>query len=147
MTKIIFLDVDGVLNGMPKTWDKNPGLGTYQVDEDNVKWLEYLVLTTDATIVMSSTWRNHADHMDFLKSKVWFLEQRLHKDWRTVSLWNRVRGAEIADWLEDHPDVTDWVILDDDGDMLPDQLLNFVQTDYRDGLTEALANRAVEILS
>jgi hypothetical protein len=56
------------------------------------------------------------------------------------------RGHEIADWLDRHPEVRGFVILDDDGDMahLKDSL---VQTKLHDGgLTEELADRAIQRL-
>jgi hypothetical protein len=45
------------------------------------------------------------------------------------------RGEEIAAWLERHPEVTDYAIVDDDGDMLPGQMHRFVQTSGHEGMT------------
>lgn len=44
-----------------------------------------------------------------------------------------LRGWEIREWLVDHPEVTDFVILDDDSDM--DDLPNFVHVNGSKGLT------------
>ncbi len=59
------------------------------------------------------------------------------------------RGAEIAEWLSHHEDVESFVILDDDWqDIEPYYKDNFVQTMFYDwGLTEELADKAIEILN
>lgn len=57
------------------------------------------------------------------------------------------RGHEIQDWLDRHPEVTNWVALDDDSDFLDSQLRNLVQADGTIGLTETLAYRATYILN
>jgi hypothetical protein len=67
------------------------------------------------------------------------------------------RGVEIQQWLDEHPDVTNYVILDDDSDMLEHQMKNFVVTfdnvDHPDsvdigyGLTKICAEKAIEILN
>ena len=51
----------------------------------------------------------------------------------TVGLGNG-RGGEIQKWLNEHPDVDNYVILDDDGDMWDSQLYHFVQMNYENGI-------------
>ena len=58
-----------------------------------------------------------------------------------------LRGDEIKDWLDEHSDVENYVIIDDDGDMRDDQLYHFVQTNFEDGLTEVETNRAIKVLN
>lgn len=63
--KIIFLDIDGVLNSMElfdklEERDMEPFMGI-DVDEDNLEQLRYIVERTGAQIVLSSSWR-HAWH-------------------------------------------------------------------------------------
>jgi len=68
------------------------------------------------------------------------------KDFRTM-FDNSQRGDEIEAWLNEHPEVKKFVILDDDNDMrnLMDHL---IQTDfYKKGLTSELADKAIEILN
>lgn len=59
------------------------------------------------------------------------------------------RCEEIAGWLDDHPEVTRFVILDDDWDAgaLPELKPSFIQTDSFVGLTPETAARCVEFLS
>jgi hypothetical protein len=68
-----------------------------------------------------------------------------------------VRGDEIQAVLNIHPEITHYVILDDDTDMLKHQLGNFVQTsnninhpdciDIGYGLTKECTNKAIRILN
>lgn len=60
------------------------------------------------------------------------------------------RGHEIKNWLEKNP-VDNYVILDDDEDMLEEQLNNFVltrkNTDHEDSVNEWLEkNSCIKIL-
>jgi hypothetical protein len=75
------------------------------------------------------------------------------KDWRTRDLYDQVpndrplRGIEIAEWLLRHPEIQDYVILDDDPDILSDQLPRFVRTDFKSGLTQELADKTLALLT
>lgn len=53
MNKIIFLDIDGVLNVIPQGHDKY-GAIFHKHFEDNLRWI---IEETGADIVISSTWR------------------------------------------------------------------------------------------
>ena len=58
----------------------------------------------------------------------------------------RQRGNLIMEWLDAHPDVTEYVVLDDNSDM--DAVWeHFVQTSMDVGITDADATRAIEILN
>ena len=59
----------------------------------------------------------------------------------------RYRGFEIQNYLDAQKNVLSYCILDDDCDMLPTQLDNFIQTDFRVGLTEDNVNKAIKILN
>lgn len=151
---IIFLDVDGVLNhrGVFKTGSfPNP------LCHECVARLRKLVAVTDAQIVMSSTWRlGGREDSGVRKLKRAGALDRLHKDWRTVDLPNRIqngvllpdqrRGREIAEWLGRHPEVEHYVILDDDSDMLPEQMPRFVQTSFDTGLLDTHVLKAALII-
>jgi hypothetical protein len=66
-------------------------------------------------------------------------------------LWNSVpRGREIAEWIrqytEDGGSVESFVILDDDADM--EELMPYlIKTPFEIGLTEADADKAIEMLT
>lgn len=145
--KIIFLDVDGVLNYLDE-WSRQPDRGTYVLAPECVTKLIALVEVTGAQVVLSSTWRSHQDHVDYL------IEQgalpNRHPDGSTgwTKRGSNFRGWDIQEWLDRHPEVTEYVILDDNSDMLDSQLPHFVQTSFEGkGFdTEHLA-KAVEILN
>lgn len=158
MTKILFLDVDGVLNysKMNREGQRWP----FVLSTQAIDLLDWVVNSTGCKIVMSSTWRLHGDAMDYLKKKYPRLRELLHDNWRTpygvedeIRLSDiknglrHVRGFEINKWLSDHPDVTAYAIVDDDGDMLPDQKANFVQTSWETGMLDHHADELAAILN
>ena len=125
--KALFLDIDGVIT--------SARIGWFTYDMYTVNYINWLCEQIDAKVVISSTWRKSYE-------KEFFAEyfKYLHDDWRTKSL-PRIkmsesvpRGAEIKEWMDRHPDVDDYLILDDDSDMLDSQKDRFVKTDTYNGL-------------
>ncbi len=160
--KIIFLDIDGVLNseasmrdlGIKNLWNDNP-------HPMHIKWLNKIVEETGAKIVISSTWRTSGSATMFnrlltlLGCKGYVID-------RTPSL-GTFRGTEIKTWLLTHADnlikykdsqwhswnepVETFVILDDDNDMLELSATNLVLVNDGTGLQEEHAIKAIEILN
>jgi hypothetical protein len=158
--KVIFLDFDGVLNVIPQGHDDFGGI----FHPEFVENLGRIIEETGAKLVISSSWR----HMGI---------ERLHRMWKhrqypgeiigiTPDLrWSQdleggpkmVRGDEIQAFLHWYSEITNYVILDDDTDMLKNQRMNFVQTstninhpdciDIGYGLTKECTNRAIRILN
>ena len=59
--KVVFLDVDGVLNcknTKEVIWRDNGKQGFHGVEDGKTELLAEIVKTTDAVIVLSSTWRD-----------------------------------------------------------------------------------------
>lgn len=110
MKLIIYLDVDGVLN-CSKDWDRFEPItsaGTI-VDPEKVQLVLKLQKEFDCDIVLSSTWRNYDDAKVALR-KVglsWI-------DTTRTGFGQRRRSDEILDHLENHPEITKFIILDDD---------------------------------
>lgn len=130
--KVLFLDVDGVLNNLDD-FKTQQGNGTYVLCEKKIKLLHQIIDELGLTVVLSSTWRLHTDHMDYLYNQGAIQQRFMHKDWRTPAVFGcRPRGVEIQEWLEDHPEVTAYVIVDDDSDMLDEQMPRFVHTSFQD---------------
>lgn len=139
--KVIFLDIDGVLNsqrscmafgGFPwpgkhkeRSWEK--------FDSVAIGLLRRITTKTGAVCVLSSTWRLGADDA-FLSDLSAHLGVQIVGMTRSTYL-NEVRGNQIQDWLNENPEVERWCILDDDSDMLPEQMDNFVKVNYQDGLS------------
>ena len=150
--KVIFCDVDGVLNN-DETTAISPN-GYRGVSNELIRNLRNIVRETGAKIVLSSDWRlvrddpEHSKDYRYLVRKLRFAGG-LTIDGHTDDIsWSK-RGTEIKKYLQDHPEVTDYVILDD----LPfrdflfcRELRHLVLTDSRTGLTEEDVKRAVKIL-
>jgi hypothetical protein len=154
MKNIIFLDIDGVLNCQlffeakrqadrvreakePFAFEKG------NICQGRLEMFNALCRETDSIVVLSSTWRT-GKAVEWLRKM--FLEmggtfQLLDKTGHCPS---RIRGAEIAQWLEkncktvtgvDYFDFYRYAIIDDDSDMLLTQAPHFFQTDNYSGLT------------
>jgi len=149
--KIVFLDFDGVLNSTAYTLtldhEKYKNMSTewwaYGLDDKAVARLNTLVDRTGAKVVISSSWR-----MGFPTVA---LQRMLDIRGFNSVLYGQTpysagveRWEEIEVWLKGHPEVTSYVILDDDSDANIEG--HFVQTDVQVGLTDADVERAVQIL-
>lgn len=135
--RIIFLDVDGVLN-TAASFERRHG---DVVDPACVARFNRLIDETGARVVLSSTWRLARGFRTVLRD----LGVRANIVDRTPYFTDgRRRGHEIAAWLAANPGVTSYVILDDEDDMLPGQPL--VRTRLADGLTDADVERAKAML-
>ena len=55
------------------------------------------------------------------------------------------RGVEVQEWLDRHPQVTHYAILDDEPDFLPGQWL--FKTTFTDGITEEIAQAVIDHLN
>ena len=150
--KVIFCDVDGVLN-TPYTKGRTPD-GYRGVTNDLVRNLRKIVSATGAVIVLSSDWRLIRDDPKHRKSYYYLLRKLKFAGGLSIAdhtediRWDR-RGHEIRLFLEEHPEVTDFVILDDIpfGDFGVCGLLsNLVLTNPNKGLTSKDVDRAVRIL-
>lgn len=150
--KVIFLDIDGVLNHeqhykwLMETNEPTPMQRTYPYAEFSpvsCKLLKEVIDETNAKIVVSSSWR--LDGENRLNSL--FKHFGLPRIYSTTPCLNTARGIEIDAWLSAHPEVDKYVILDDDEDMNEHQLPYFIKTNpYEDGLNEEVKHKAVKIL-
>ncbi|MGF3026561.1 HAD domain-containing protein [Methylobacterium aquaticum] len=145
---VLFLDIDGVLNCLA-TW-RRPKVGTHRLDPERIELLNRVIALTGCRICVSSTWR-HGDWAGPRSCAAILtahgVTDRFCQEWRTPDLRReRCRGDEIARWLSRNP-VSAYAIVDDDGDMLPEQLPRFVQTTFEQGLTEAHAERLIALLA
>jgi hypothetical protein len=163
-TKIIFLDIDGVLNVCYPEHDEY-GRIFHPNFVDNLK---RVIDETGAKIVISSTWR----YAGLERMKEMWQKRNLPGEVIDVTpdctylynegllqLTTRIeRGHEIEYWLDENPGlVENYVILDDNSDFLPHQLGNFVMTsnninhpdcvDIGYGLTKECAKKAIRILN
>ena len=113
--KVIFLDIDGVLND--QTWLH---LMDTEIDKTRVARLAEIVKATGAVIVLSSSWRTLPDELDDIDMWVWTqFTDALHE--YGISVYDRTpvigmdRPLEIRTWLDQHKgQVEAFVSIDDD---------------------------------
>jgi len=152
--KIIFLDIDGVLNSqefLKKRTKKGSILD--MIDLEACKILQHIIDKTEAKIVLSSTWRfNYYDKLKLFFKDHGFNIDIIDKTDRGCS--NCVRGNEIRKWLKDNVkqgglivEGAAYCIIDDDSDMLLWQEDYFVHTENKHGLTDDDASYAISILN
>jgi len=153
--KIIFLDIDGVLNSA--NYIKNPNIDfddpTYQIDPVAVVRLNRITDTTGAKIVVSSTWRlaflTHPTPLPALQACMQSYKITGEVIGMTPEKANALRnrrGKEIQKWLNDHYNEIDkFVIIDDDTDMGRIRTHQVV-TKFEDGLQDYHVDRIIEIL-
>jgi len=157
--KVIFLDIDGVLNSQMLI-EKNTN---EKIDINAVKLLKYLIDKSGAVVVLSSgrrLWFDDNMVTDDAESR--YLYDILCQygitiygktpdfstdEIRTKRTFKDVKAREIAAWLEKHCDVDKYVILDD-LDLENDQInSNLVQINGEIGITEEDINHAMAILN
>lgn len=170
--KVLFLDIDGVLNSNEhdKTMPNGkaghaPGLWE-DATQDIVRWcpmmlarLRRIVARTDCRIVISSNWRVHYPpaHM------VWKWKQMFgvygwtdapvigatlklpQKFGQVLNGEQTFRGEEVRLWIKEYGPVPAYVCLDDHENFYPKQPL--VQTDPDVGLQDEQVERCIEILN
>ena len=140
--KILFLDIDGVCNS-EESMQKDPHQH-FPID----KYMAFLVgkiqLDTGCSVVLSSSWRHHDESVEHIHKRI---VQTIGKTPYSRTQERNLRGYEIQDWLDAHPEVERYAILDDDSDMLPEQMPNFFQTSWKVGLTDEIASKVINHLN
>jgi hypothetical protein len=133
--KVCFCDFDGVI------WSYR----TYQFSPEACKNLnDLLTQEPDLNIVISSSWRKLG--MDQCKRT---LDKNGIDSSRVIDLTGNEpegRGKEIQDWLDRHPEVTSYVVLDDESSDMPKLLDRLVKPDRYIGLTKENVQQALDIL-
>lgn len=151
--KIIFLDIDGVLNSV--RYDRQRTVNQGNIDETRLQLIKALVDETKALIVLSSSWRKHwekditqCDAIGRAINEV-FAKYQLDIYDKTECLPNNDRAEEIRKWLKLQGNIEAFVIFDDIafgwGNDLQEHL---IKTNPRIGfgLEEKHIQRAIELL-
>src|SRR3981081_3275692 len=134
--KIIFLDLDGVLN-CKKT--PNPRKLPYIVDPKLLSRFEQLVERTGSKVVLTSTWRY--DPAGLFSAKHWgipFIDV-------IPDMPKKPRRDEVLAWLRNHPEAERYLVMDDEDDELDE--LPLFQPSARTGLTDEIVERAADYLA
>lgn len=155
--KIIFLDIDGVLNtDRMIRMRKNLDIKTIEFEPEVMSNLSKIIKATNAKLVISSTWRVHRD-TDLLlwtalidNLKKYNLEKEIFDITETEDgkIKRQPRWKEIANWLlkNKEQNISSFVILDDEWGM--DFLEpNFVRCSSSVGISEENCIDAIAILN
>lgn len=171
MKKVIFLDVDGVLNSDRTLYED------ISLEDDLILNLKEIVNKTGAKIILSSSWRLSTEATATLMDKLdkfglvisgmtcdgvdldWlekykfdatkkYLDTKFDYDENRQIKITRDRGAEIFKWLHDHDDCA-YVILDDEIEDIKPYFSEsvIVKTSYKTGLTKEDVKKAIQILN
>ena len=103
-------------------------------------WLSEWCNEMDVKICISSVWKNHFGDENVIIPERWAdaLTEMGFNEGTFVGITGArrsCRGEEIKEWLDKHPEVEDYAILDDDSDMLPEQFEKLHHSDPWFGLT------------
>lgn len=150
--KIIFLDIDGVLN--TGRWEElclsedinlEDQFGI-TFDDISIANLRTIISRTNASIVIHSTWKLHHD-------VEWFVDM-----WNTRNLPGFIisttpniapdynKHNEISMWLKLHPQISQYVILDDEKEFVDPLSEHHILIDGFCGITMGNAEKAIKLL-
>jgi hypothetical protein len=148
----------------------------YEFDPRAVERLNRIIRESECKIVVSSSWRSGEtiESLQKLFDQVGIIGEVIGltphlwctKPYEDMDGYRMPRGCEIDWWLDNHGDfqrinwskeeqikyegkskVKNYIILDDDSDMLYGQREHFIKTPNPTGLTDELADQAIEILN
>lgn len=155
--KVIFLDFDGVITTLQSHWYLCPS---------KMNLVKEIIEATDAKIVISSSWRRHTlektiEHITninnpFVGNNPFSLVDYVvgitpcmyaFKERNSDKHYKVFRGEEIRGYLDENEDITNYVILDDDTDMLLCQKDHFVHTNAIKGIQKKDVLKAINILN
>ena len=153
--KIIFLDIDGVLNS--SDYRKRLGIQYFSeiIDRRKMPLLKNIVDATDAKIVLSTSWRKFWSEGESQLDPVGqyindvFAENGLTVYSKTPVMEESGRNAEIKAWLDGKWYVDNYVILDDkDFSWSPELRTHFIRSDLNgDGLEGVQAQETIDVLN
>ena len=175
--KVLFLDIDGVLNSenwfayriycvknnmvnilmnFVDTDDRNIKHKLTMLDDRAIANLNRIIEETGCKVVLSSSWRSSIESENIFTQNLLKLKGFKYEFYDvTPRLWfsdfSTRRGEEIQLWMDKESkknEIESFVILDDDdSDMLPEQMNNFIHVDGHVGLTDKDVFTAIEILN
>ncbi len=135
--KVLFLDIDGVVNSRRSSMRAGRIVG---IDPDLADRVRRIIAETGCEVVLSSTWRLWEENVAEVRAEV---TPELYG--LTPSIPWSPRGDEVAQWLADHPEVTRYAIVDDNDDFAPDQPL--FRTSWEVGITDEVADAVIAYLN
>lgn len=135
ITKVIFLDIDGPMISGRAAYLPDQTYIHSVFDPCATAMLLRLIENSGARIVISSTHgKKGYDHIKQLFESNGVNPNLLHPDWVTPKKLTSWRIHEISWWLQDHPEVTSYVAIDDE-QLNVKYVANSVQCDTYEGFS------------
>jgi hypothetical protein len=141
----------------------------YEFDPDAVNRLNTIITLTGAKVVVSSSWRHGrtVEELQDILNFVGFIGEVIDvtQHFGSIDGYTIPRGCEIERWLDikgfqrinwseeeqqkyiDKSPVKNYIILDDDSDMLYNQREHFIHTGWKFGLDDTAMNKSIDILN
>ena len=144
-----------ILMNFVDTDDRNIKHKLTMLDDRAIANLNRIIEETGCKVVLSSSWRSSIESENIFTQNLLKLKGFKYEFYDvTPRLWfsdfSIRRGEEITFWLDkelEKHEIESFVILDDDSDMLPEQMNNFIHVDGQVGLTDRDVLTAIEILN
>lgn len=147
--KILFLDVDGVLNGH----EKHPN-GFSGIDPKKMYILNRILRSTQAGVIVHSAWRylTIGDIPPMTNLGFYYMFQTYGFEGHIIDLLKEDNEQEdrvllIEDYIEKYLQPDDHYVIVDDLSLRFKKQEVFVQTDPHVGLTEDIANKIIGLLN
>lgn len=138
ITKVLLLDIDGPMIPRRASWLAGQTYRSTKFDPVAVGLLLSVLEKTGAKLVISSTWGKvyTREENELSLENNGISKTLLHDDWVTPRNSKlETRAAEILAWLKQHPEITNYAVLDDEAVALPkNKLKNLVKVTFSDGL-------------
>lgn len=127
--RVLFLDVDGVLNSEINFFIKPNHQDNFWVEDrvfskSSLELVSKLIYLFDLTVILSSSWRHGWGYQEDAEQRI--LQKALASfnmevyDVTPTLSWHNPRGEEIQAWLDENQDkkIEAIIIIDDETDML-----------------------------
>lgn len=128
--------------------EKNIDIFHYDIlDDEAIDLLKTIVESTNSEIVLSSSWRWYKESREKIKEQLQKHNLKFIDITPTRTDKTLKREEEIQNWLDSHPEVVNYVILDDEKISCESMKKHHVRTTFSRGLTIESAQTAIEILN
>lgn len=147
---VVFVDCDGVLNSdeFAKHCLEEEGYDPFDCDDLDpraIRNLKRIVDETGASIILSSSWRWDDKALKAVRQQLKAYGMEIEDTTIMDIMKTLSRTDEIKLYLDEHPSITKYVILDD-AEIKEPFADHWVRCLFKNGLTKKLAEEAIEIL-
>ena len=154
--KILFLDIDGVLNSREYDRRRDMNMQT-NIDQSRLPLVKEIIDKTGAKIVLISTWRNHWNRDESICDEDGNYINRLFSKYG-LAIYDKTpdlgllskRKDEVKAWLSEHADEVERFVILDDYRFGWDDLSDFyihTNPNYGLGLEEEHVEKAIVLLN